>query len=103
MDLDTDYDMSHRSKSSAKHAHGDAVCSGIPCGKMLIMDARSWNQAVDAPFAVPLATPLSDSMLQPSTADRWVPRWGKDERHGYLFPAWRSMSSATSSGLSSGR
>ena len=29
MDVDTEYDTSHQPKSSVKHAHGDAVCSGI--------------------------------------------------------------------------
>ena len=29
MDVDNEYDTSHQPKSSVKHAHGDAVRSGI--------------------------------------------------------------------------
>jgi hypothetical protein len=37
--VDTEYDTPHQPKSSVKHAHGDAVFSGIPCGTMSIMEA----------------------------------------------------------------
>ena len=95
MDLDTDYDMSHRSKSSAKHAHGDAVCLGIPCGTMPIkavlthrttpgcgsINATSAGAGVvvatpastQGPSAQPICSLESDSQLRP-----WVERVSRE-------------------------